>query len=373
MPNRIKKICLFPFKHYKLTAAVLIPLIFAAILLTLERVHGQRLAVAVLNNDRGGGGAEIISRLTNTGAFLSVSELKDVAQIRTALADGATAILTVPENMTQSLLSGKPSRLQLILNADNTAGALIARGHIQWAVQNFNAQLGSLNRDLPLATVVLRYWYNENLSFKWYALPAAMVILSFAAGWLCCCMFLPAGRGGGIGAIMIKNVLPATAASAAAAIMLVYCAVFIFRIPPVSDMAAVFKAAAAFCAAVTASGFLLYGAGGFKAASYAAMPAIWAVAAACAGMFAQDGGNAQSSAPMAAINPVSGCIRIMRYVFMGEGDIKAVNAAALTSAVFAAVMLTAALFILHLAPRRKKFSIHHLLWLCLILLLSVGV
>jgi ABC-2 type transport system permease protein len=96
----------------------------------------------------------------------------------------ADVILSIPAGFERSFASGQPEKIKVDANAVNaTRGTLGA----QYAVMAAGSALKEMNPALQAGEMSVRYFYNETLDYRFYMIPAFIVILIL----LVCC-FIPA-------------------------------------------------------------------------------------------------------------------------------------------------------------------------------------
>ncbi len=96
----------------------------------------------------------------------------------------ADVILSIPVGFESSFVSGQPEKIKVDANAVNaTRGTLGA----QYAVLAAGGALREMNPALQTEEMSVRYFYNETLDYRFYMIPAFIVILIL----LVCC-FIPA-------------------------------------------------------------------------------------------------------------------------------------------------------------------------------------
>jgi ABC-2 type transport system permease protein len=99
-------------------------------------------------------------------------------------------ILKIPDEFGSDIGKGKPAKIQADIDAINAASAQLAWAYINGVIRDYNSELINNNINtssiIPFTRIEIlnRYWYNEELNYKYYMLPGILVILVTAIGFL---------------------------------------------------------------------------------------------------------------------------------------------------------------------------------------------
>lgn len=92
--------------------------------------------------------------------------------------------LIIPDNFTESLLSGYPAKLQLILDGRKPNASSLAQGYVQEIIARFSAEyfaersiLKHFNKAV-YPQIETRIWFNPNALSSWTFVPALVAVLS---------------------------------------------------------------------------------------------------------------------------------------------------------------------------------------------------
>lgn len=158
----------------------LIVLTFAA---TLEVKNNT---IAVYNQDYGSHSRELIGRLLKIGAFSEIVYAHSFEESK-ELIDGQKALIAlhIPENFSRSLEKNKPVRIQAIGDGRRSNSGQIALGYLNEIVQGYSREIilsrlkGTTNaRPSNPPDLVVRHWFNPNLRYVWYNIPALVMVLT---------------------------------------------------------------------------------------------------------------------------------------------------------------------------------------------------
>jgi len=140
----------------------------------------DNVPVAVYNEDGGGAGRELISRLIGSPHFELVAELDRDADIA-PLIDRREALLVLHlgQRFSADLEQGRSAAVQAILDGRNSNTALIAVNYLRGIVMEYNRdRAGRTGIGKPPAVLEVGAWYNENLRSRWFIVPGIVGLLT---------------------------------------------------------------------------------------------------------------------------------------------------------------------------------------------------
>ena len=155
-------------------------------------VHGLR--TGIVDESRTPESRELISVVTETGAFAVTGYYGSVFDAESALRSLELDLaLIIPSDHALSLNSGRPARVQVLIDAVNANTAAIARGYLAQALADYNRQLREWRAGqaaasfqaagLRPATLNLRaeptILYNPGMVHSWFFVTGLMAVLMF--------------------------------------------------------------------------------------------------------------------------------------------------------------------------------------------------
>ncbi len=99
-------------------------------------------------------------------------------------------VLQIPSGFGEDISEGRPGKLQATMDAINASFAQLSWAYLNGVIRDYNTDLIKKNINevtparLPVIAITNRYWYNEELNYKYYMLPGILVILVTAIGFL---------------------------------------------------------------------------------------------------------------------------------------------------------------------------------------------
>jgi ABC-2 type transport system permease protein len=143
----------------------------------------RNIRLAVQDNDRSAASRELVSAFVNSGYFDLVAEvLSDEAITRVIDGNQARAVLVVPARFGADAATGRPTRVQLIVNGDNANTATTVVGYATGLVamvstrHELAARVGSPAG--PALTVEPRVWYNPELRSTLFLVPGLIAYIA---------------------------------------------------------------------------------------------------------------------------------------------------------------------------------------------------
>ena len=346
------------FRNPKLWAVIiLLPVFQVVFLMQVEKHQSPKLTAAVLNNDHSNGGAELIRRLENAGVFAGVTQFRRYSEVKTILEQKqAAVILVVPEDFTRNILSSKPSRIQMILDGRQTAAAMMSRGYVLWVAQRFAAQVGGLNQRDDLVTVVLRYWYEEELTFKWYALPGILCLLSLLTAFVSALLFVPQNAHAGVLKMILHGVLPALLFAAFQTGIMFLAVIAVFQLPQQGNMMSLYWTMAAFSLAVIGLVFAVCGIFKGRLSRLTALAAILLSGLLLSGMVMQLSNKPRLIQYTAGVNPLRWLLAAAKGVLINDMNSQAVFSNTWPLLIIAAIALAVAVWFSRSAANKACFQ-----------------
>ena len=143
----------------------------------------KNVSIGIINNDNG-----IISRRLEE-RFQGSPTFKKIYHIRTDEASDfidtqkGMLIVNFNQDFSKKILNKEVGEMQVIIDGRKSNSAQIVSGYISQIVNQFNSDYikdNGLKR--PQSIIIARHWFNPNLEFKWFMVPALMAIISLMLG-----------------------------------------------------------------------------------------------------------------------------------------------------------------------------------------------
>lgn len=136
------------------------------------------VALAVLNQDGGTASRDLTAAFTASPAFAPVIRLQNEREIGPTIESATVkAVLHIGSTFGADLAAGRQAAVQLIVDGRHSNTALVALGYAGEIVSVFIAERTNWGSLQP-PRLVVRAWFNPNLSSRWFIVPALVAILT---------------------------------------------------------------------------------------------------------------------------------------------------------------------------------------------------
>lgn len=171
--------------RFTLIIPTLMQLFLFSYAITLEV---KNINLVILNKDMGKYSQSLIESFKGTNAVKNIYFAKDANEMRDYVSNKEYAAINFLPDFSKNIYEGKTSSLQIILNSKQSNSAQLIQGYINNVVNRFNTEIIKSNKvyykQIKSGTieVIAHNFYNPNLEFPWYNVPALMVILLMMGG-----------------------------------------------------------------------------------------------------------------------------------------------------------------------------------------------
>ncbi|HEX2977376.1 MAG TPA: ABC transporter permease, partial [Bacteroidales bacterium] len=188
----IRKEFLQIFRNKFISKAIFaVPLVQMLILVPAVTFEIKNVDLGVIDLDLTPESRGLISKLEGSTFFrVKFSTFSKEEAIDLMQRNRCDAIIEIPAGFSRDLLTGKGSSLMAGIDAVNGSAAQLTWAYLNGVVRDYNTELAGGNIVLQNASfpgiirTTNRYWYNENLNYKYYMLPGILVVLVTAIGFL---------------------------------------------------------------------------------------------------------------------------------------------------------------------------------------------
>ena len=140
----------------------------------------NKVPTAVINEDHGSYGRELIAHFAATPVFDIIAYPKSEAEAADLVRNAdALLVLHIGQSFSRDIGSGTPAKLQLVIDGRRSNTALTVQSYANSIVAAFGAEVAAKNGAPAAAAItVQRAWHNENLLSRWFVVPALVGILT---------------------------------------------------------------------------------------------------------------------------------------------------------------------------------------------------
>ena len=242
------------------------PLIQLFVFTFAATLEVRNVDIAIVNLDQGRWGRELVSRIDAAPTFDEVISLASIGEIAPAIdSRRVLAAIEIPQDFSREIEAGRPARAQIILDGRRANASQILFGYVNRIV----GAVGAEARPRPLLTEgIVRHWFNPNLIYRWFMVPALVAIISMLTGIVVTTLSVARERELGTFdqllvspltplEIMIGKIAPGFLIGAAQGTLFIGLAVFVFAIPLSGSLPLLYVAMVFFLAAVLGVGLFI--------------------------------------------------------------------------------------------------------------------
>jgi ABC-2 type transport system permease protein len=188
----IRKEFLQIFRNKFISKAIFaVPIVQMLILVPAITFELKNVNLTILDKDLSTESRGLINKLEGSTFFKVVYSTFSENQANDLLhSNKCSMILQIPSGFGKDILTGKGGSLLATADAINASSAQLSWAYLNGVIHDYNIDLINKNINVspvspaPRIEITNRYWYNEELNYKYYMLPGILVILVTAIGFL---------------------------------------------------------------------------------------------------------------------------------------------------------------------------------------------
>lgn len=215
----------------------LLQLLIFAFAATLEV---RNVELAVYNQDDGRWSYELITRLENAKFINQVHHVAASQQLPTLIDQNKVLIaLHIPADFSRLIAAGEHAQVQALIDGRRSNSGQIALGYLTAITAEVNSEITETELNSP---VMVRNWFNPNLTYRWFIVPSLSGVLAFFSALLITSLSIARERELGTfdqllvsptstAEIIISKSLPALAIGTVLGLMMIGAAAWLFQIP----------------------------------------------------------------------------------------------------------------------------------------------
>lgn len=225
----------------------------------------RNVDIAVFNEDSGRASSELVSRVESASFVGEVFHLRSMKEVGSML-EVRKALLAVhiPDDFSANMANGGEPKLQVLVDGRRANAGQIAFAYLQEITNRLQIELNEDHAVYVMPEVVERAWYNPNLQYRWFIVPALVATLAFIPAISISLLSVARDRELGnldqlvvapisMFEIVLGKVLPPVFAGMVASVIVFTLAIYAFQVPFTGSLGVLFFSLFAFVFA--ASGF----------------------------------------------------------------------------------------------------------------------
>ena len=329
-----------------------LPLAQLIVLANAATFEVKRARLYVMDFDRSRVSRDIVDRLAASGRFVPTAGGRSRAEADAAMLDRSIdLILVLPANLERDLVRDRRAAVQLVVNAEDGAAAGVVQTYAARILARYAAGIGveagrivappgagrapPPQRGRPIIDVRERGWYNPDLEYRDFMVPAILVVLVTMVGTLLTAMNIV--REKEAGTLDQLNVTPIGRATFIAAKLIPFSSLalldlalglviarFVFGVPMRGNLLIVFAAAAIYLLCALGVGLWISAIADTQQQAMFVTFSVMMVYLLMSGIFTPVSGMPVWARWMAEASPVMHFAKLMRAVLLkgaGLGDV----------------------------------------------------
>lgn len=162
-----------------ITVPPLIQLLIFSFAATLEV---KNVDLAILNQDAGHAGQELVQRIGGSPTFRSLLRVEDPVALRTAIdRQRVLAAIQIGPTFSRDLAARRPANVQIVLDGRRSNASQIVAAYLGQIIDRFGLDAAH-GRPPALPPIAARSWFNPNLEFTWFTVPGLIAIIALLVG-----------------------------------------------------------------------------------------------------------------------------------------------------------------------------------------------
>ncbi len=254
-----------PKSRIVLIVTPLVQLVVFAFAATLEV---KNVDLAVLNQDAGRQGRELVSRIQGSPTFHGIVFVHAPAALRAEIdQQRVLAAIQIEATFSRDLAAGRTSSLQIILDGRRSNASQILSGYLQQIVGQLTAETAGRASRAPVE-LVPRNWFNPDLEFTWFIVPGLVALIALIVGLVVTALSVARERELGTfdqlmvsplrtHEVLLGKLIPALIIGLVHITLYVVAATLVFRVPLRGSLLALYASAIVYLASVVGVGLFI--------------------------------------------------------------------------------------------------------------------
>ena len=161
------------------TTLLLSPLLQLVLFGFATTLEVKAIDIGLVDRDGGRAAQEMIAALDgspnvrNLRSYPSEAALDDAIARREVIAG-----LILPQRLSADIAAGRGGQVLALLDGRRTNAAQIVGGYLSQIASRAGAELRPQSLGPPLPQVIVRNWFNPNLDYLWFTLPAMIAVIT---------------------------------------------------------------------------------------------------------------------------------------------------------------------------------------------------
>jgi ABC-2 type transport system permease protein len=229
----------------------------------------RNINIAVVNDDAGRASYEFIQRVEASSFVDELIYLPTLHAVE-ELIDTREVLLAIyfQQDFSRNIEQGEPGEIQILVDGRRANAGQISVAYLQNIASELQLELSAEKTHVKPPEVLVRHWYNPNLEYRWFMVPALVTTLAFIPAISISILGVARDRELGtldqlvvspVGTIdiILAKALPPVFAGLASSIIVFLLAVFAFQVPFTGSVLLLFGTIVLFVFAVSGFGLTI--------------------------------------------------------------------------------------------------------------------
>lgn len=139
----------------------------------------KRIDIGLVDRDGGMAAQQIVAALDGTPNVRTIRPYPSEVALNEGLARREViAGLILPQRLSAGIAAGDSGEVLAVLDGRRSNAAQIVGGYLDEIVRRAGAELRPVARGPPLPQAVTRHWFNPNLDYLWFTMPAMIAVIT---------------------------------------------------------------------------------------------------------------------------------------------------------------------------------------------------
>jgi drug efflux transport system permease protein len=243
------------------------PLLQLFVLAFAGTLEVRNVALAVVNDDSGRASYELIERIRAASFVRSVAVVDPDSMVQLLDRRSIVAGLHIPADFSRDVAASRPATVQVLIDGRRANSGQITLSYLQTIAAGYGAELvGARAAGIP--QVEVRHWFNSNLIYQWFFVPAMIGVLVMFNSLVLTALSISRERELGTFdqlvvsptspfEIVVAKLLPAFVIASVPAGVMITLSVFVFGIPMGGSIPMLFLSVGLFIFSMVGIGLML--------------------------------------------------------------------------------------------------------------------
>ncbi len=161
------------------TTLLLSPLLQLVLFGFATTLEVKAIDIGVVDRDGGRAAQEMVAALDGSPNVRALRSYPSEAALDEGIARREViAGLILPQRLSADIAAGRGGEVLALLDGRRTNAAQIVSGYLSQIVSRAGAELRPKSRGPPLPQTVTRNWFNPNLDYLWFTMPAMIAVIT---------------------------------------------------------------------------------------------------------------------------------------------------------------------------------------------------